>query len=148
MGSAISALLTAAQVDLNLQADNAAGAIHSIVGLLGAHPAVSNLEAFFNEVLAREDLSCTALGYEVASPHARTNAVTEIVIAVGRTKAPVAFGSEARLVRLIFVIGTPPDQVVNYLRVVGTLARTLKDKVLRERLLAAGDADEFLATLS
>jgi PTS system fructose-specific IIC component len=147
MGSSISALLTAAQIDLSLQAEDAPAAIRSILGRLAPHPAVVNLEVLFDEVIAREKLSCTALGYEVAFPHARTQAVTEIVIGVGRTARLIPFGPDGRPVRLIFVIGTPPDQVVNYLRVVGALARMLKDSVRRESLLTARDAEEFLSRL-
>ena len=42
-------------------------------------------------MLEREKLSTTALGHGVAFPHARTTLVTEIVVAVGRSREGVLF---------------------------------------------------------
>jgi len=62
--------------------------------------------------------------------------VPDILIAIGR-KVARAIDFEAKdgkPVRLIFLIGTPKQMVTDYLRVVGTLARLLRQDDLRQRL--------------
>ena len=49
--------------------------------------------------------------------------------------------------RLIFLIGTPKQMVTDYLRVVGTLARLLRQDDLRQRLLDAPDAAAFIKVI-
>ena len=50
-------------------------------------------------------------------------------------------------VRLVFLIGTPKRMVTEYLRVVGDLARLLRQDALRAQLLTAPDAARFIQLL-
>lgn len=147
MGQTIGGLIRAEQIDLNLQAADAATAIRTVTGRLKQHPAVLNINQLYEEIIAREELSSTALTHGVAVPHARTKAVGEIVLAVGRSSTPIPFGNDGKAVRLLFVIGTPLDQIVNYLCVIGSLARMVKDSAVRECLLETDNVDEFMAAL-
>lgn len=147
MGQTIGGLLRVEQIDLNLQAADAASAIRAVTSRLKQHPAILDLDQLYKEIIAREELSSTALTHGVAVPHARTTAVSEIVVAVGRTSTPVPFGGDGKAVQLLFVIGTPPDQIVNYLCVIGSLARMVKDSAVRDCLLETDDAEEFIAAL-
>jgi len=141
----VAALLKPEAFNLNLQARNKTDALREVAGLLVPSQRVANFEAFFNEILERERVSNTALGHEVAIPHARTEQCSEILIAVGRSVAGVDFESKGdQPVRLIFLIGTPKQMVTEYLRVVGNLARLLRQDSLREKLLAAPDPATFI----
>jgi mannitol/fructose-specific phosphotransferase system IIA component (Ntr-type) len=147
MAQTIGAHLRANQIELHLQAADSAAAIRTLTTRLLGHPAVLDSNQLFEEVLAREQLSSTALTHGVAVPHARTKAVNEIVLAVGRSLSPIPFGTDKRPVQLIFMIGTPPDQIVSYLAVVGNLARLLKDAAIRQRLLETESVEAFIAAL-
>ena len=106
---------------------------------------VANFEAFFAEILEREHVSNTALGQDVAIPHARTEQCREILVAVGRNSSGIDFeAKDGQPVRLIFMIGTPKQMVTEYLRVVGNLARLLRHATLRQQLLAAPDTATFI----
>lgn len=145
MGQTIGALLRAEQIDLNLQAADAASAIRSITERLNGHPAVFDLDQLYEGIMAREQVSSTAMTHDIAVPHARTNAVGEIVVAVGRSRSPIPFGDDGKSAQLLFVIGTPLNQIVDYLCVVGSLARVVKSYASRERLLRTDDVNEFIA---
>lgn len=147
MGQTIRGLLRAEQIDLNLNAEDATSAIRAVTARLSKHPAVLDLNQLYEEIFAREQLSSTALTHGVAVPHARTTAVGEIVLAVGRSSQPILFGSEKKPVQLLFVIGTPPDQIVSYLSAVGNLARLVKNSAVREILMETDNVDEFIAAL-
>ena len=141
----VAGLLRPEVINLNIQAREKNAALREVAELLAKNGCVTNFEAFFAEILERERVSNTALGHDVAIPHARTEQCGEILIAVGRSAAGIDFSaSDGRLVRLIFLIGTPKQMVTEYLRVVGNLARLLRQDALRQSLLEAPDAATFI----
>lgn len=148
MTFSFSDLLAAAPVTLDLAATEADVAIHDVIRQLEGNPNVVDANRFATQVLEREKLSPTAMGHGVAFPHARTDAVREILMAVGRSKPGIVFpGASDGAVHFLFVIGTPPDRVPQYLALVGRLARALKSDTVRERLLNAADAAAFRSAL-
>jgi fructose-specific phosphotransferase system IIA component len=143
--SKITPLLSPEAIRLELQSRQKVPALREVAELLAQSKCVGNFEAFFNEILQRERVSNTALGHDVAIPHARTDQCSDILIAVGRSREGVDFeAKDGQPVRLIFLIGTPKQMVTDYLRVVGTLARLLRQDELRQRLLDAPDVTTFI----
>lgn len=148
MAIRISKILVPEAVRLDLQARERCPAIHEVIEQLAGSVSVVNLEGFHQEVLAREKIESTCLGNGVAFPHARTDHVKGLVIAVGRSARGVDFETVHQTVHLIFVIGTPKKMVTDYLAVVGALARLLKDDGLRDKLMQAATAEEFVSVLA
>lgn len=147
MTFSFSDLLSPSLVTLDLAADNEDAAIRAVTALLAGHPAVVDADRLAAEILEREKLSPTALGNGIAFPHARTAQVREIVMAIGRSPAGVAFRGADECVHFFFVIGAPPDRAPQYLALVARLARLLKNEAVRAQLIAAPDADTFLRAL-
>ena len=144
----ISSLLKPDQIKLELAQTKRCNAINEVAQLLQTNPSVTNFAGFYEELLARERIESTCLGNEIAFPHARTDFLKGMVLAVGRSPQGVWFENCGQTVKLIFVIGTPKRMVTDYLSVVGGLARLLKDPSTREQLIAATNADEFIAALT
>jgi fructose-specific phosphotransferase system IIA component len=143
--SKIASLLSPEKIQLALQNRQKVAALREVAELLAQSRCVGDFEAFFNEILQRERVSNTALGHDVAIPHARTDQCSDILVAVGRSREGIDFeAKDGNPVRLIFLIGTPKQMVTDYLRVVGTLARLLRQDDLRQRLLDAPDAATFI----
>lgn len=107
-------------VKLDLTACDKDAAIHEVAGLLAGWPAIPDLDAFVQEIFAREKNGSTALGHGVAMPHARTDRCREMVI----------------------------QEIAEYLRMVGTLARMLKQESVRRQLLEAANSNEFMAVIA
>ncbi len=147
MTFAFSDLLSPSQVTLSLEADNEDAAIRAVTALLVGNPQVLNADQLAAEILEREKLSPTAIGYGVAFPHARTEQVREIVMAIGRSTPGVPFQGADERIHFFFVIGAPPDRAAQYLALVARLARLLKNEAVRTQLMAAPDADAFLHVL-
>ncbi|MBI4506747.1 MAG: PTS sugar transporter subunit IIA [Chloroflexi bacterium] len=144
----IAALLQAGRINLQLTARDKHAALREVAALLNTSQCIANFDAFFKEILERERVSNTALGHDVAIPHARTEQCTEILIAVGRSADGIDFeAKDNQPVRLIFLIGTPKQMVTEYLRVVGNLARLLRQDDVRQRLLDAPDSTTFIRVL-
>jgi mannitol/fructose-specific phosphotransferase system IIA component (Ntr-type) len=141
----IAALLRPETINLNLPPTDKATALRVVAELLRPTGCVADFDLFCREVLERERVSNTALDADVAIPHARTEQCSEIIIAVGRCPTGIDFEtSDHRIVRLVFLIGTPKAMVTEYLRVVGNLARLLRQDQLRRCLLEAPDAASFI----
>jgi mannitol/fructose-specific phosphotransferase system IIA component (Ntr-type) len=147
IGSSVVECLTSEAIDLELKARNETEAIRTLAGLLHGKAGILDLAAFQRSVLDRESLCPTAMNNGVAFPHARTDLVRQIVMAVGRSREGVRFEQCGQTVHLIFLIGTPPDKLREYLALVGKLARLLKKEDARRKLLNAASTEEFLSLL-
>lgn len=147
MAGRLSQLLDPTRISLQVKNTKRTSALNEVAQLLANHPSVQNFEGFYAELLARDRLDTTSLGNGFAVPHARTDHVQQIVLAVGRSEAGVPFeGGET--VRLMFMLGTPKARPGDYLQVLSTLCRLLKDPANREAFLTAPTPDEFIHVLT
>ena len=137
MAARLSKLLDPARIKLALTSTKRTAAIHEVAGLLEGHADVANHDGFYQELLARDRLDTTCLGNEIALPHARTEHVRKIVVAVGRSDSGVLFENSNQNVRLMFVLGTPKNNPTDYLILVGALCRLIKEESNRAALLSA-----------
>ena len=147
MAVRLSSILAPDRILLHLQGTKRTTAINEVARLLESHPDVVNFSGFYQELLARERLDTTCLGNEIALPHARTEHVKKIVIAVGRSDTGVLFENSNQNVRLLFVLGTPKSNPGDYLMLVGSLCRLIKEAPQREALFAAATPEAFIATV-
>jgi len=144
----LSELLHPRQILLDLKENKRTAAIHEVAALLSQDEGVINFKGFYDELLARERVEATSLGNGVAFPHARTDHVKHLVLAVGRSVEGVTFEAGGEKIHFIFVIGTPRRMVTEYLALVGAMARLLRNEEVRLKLLSACTPEEFLAALS
>jgi len=148
MAARLSSLLDPSRITLHVQSAKRTTALNEVARLLEGHPEITNFQGFYNELLARERLDTTCLGNEIALPHARTEHVQQIVVAVGRSDAGVHFENGNQNVRLMFVLGTPKSNPGDYLQVVSALCKILKEAANREALFAAATPDEFIQAVA
>ena len=144
MAGRLSTLLDPSRILLQVQSNKRTVALNEVARLLDGHADVTNFQGFYNELLARERLDTTCLGNEIALPHARTEHVQKIVMAVGRSNAGVLFENSNQTVKLLFVLGTPKSNPTDYLQVVSALCKVFKDPANRDALLAAATPEEFI----
>jgi mannitol/fructose-specific phosphotransferase system IIA component (Ntr-type) len=147
MAARLSNLLSPERIILSLQSTKRTAALQETARLLEADPNVANFQGFYNELLARERLDTTCLGNEVALPHARTEHVKKIVLAVGRSTQGVLFENSNQIVKLMFVLGTPKNNPTDYLILVGALCRLIKDESSRAALMAAPTPEAFISAV-
>lgn len=148
MAGRLSQLLDPSRIVLQVQSTKRTVALNEVARLLDGHPEVTNYQGFYNELLARERLDTTCLGNEIALPHARTEHVQKIVIAVGRSTPGVLFENSNQTVRLMFVLGTPKSNPGDYLQIVSALCKIFKDTANREALMTASTPESFIAVIA
>ena len=121
------------------------GVIKELAELLKNSEDVTDFDMFLKDVFEREKLGATGIGNGIAIPHARTDAVHNIIIAFGRSSQGINFnGVDDKPAKLVFLIGTPKKDVNKYLQVLAHLTRLLKKESFRQQLLEAQNADEIL----
>jgi mannitol/fructose-specific phosphotransferase system IIA component (Ntr-type) len=148
MALALSDLLDEKHVILQLRSRKLPNALREIIQVLVQNGKIDNPDAFFEQVLAREQAHPSAVENDVVFPHARTDLVDEIIVGIGRSRAGIPFRQNGVRARLIFVIGVPERLVNDYLICVGTLARLVKDDATRSALLHAQTPREFIDVLT
>ena len=140
-------LAPARVVDLASRSKDAA--LMEIVETLSSAPEVSDRERLLAAVLEREKIVSTGIGLGVAVPHAKIPEVSEFVVAYGRSKEGVDFGSiDDRPVHHVVLIVGPPDRQQRYLQFLATVTLKLKQPDLRKALEAAPDAAGLFEVLS
>ena len=147
MAIALVDILDERHMALQLKSRLQANALRELIGLLEKTGSVQQPTAFLAQVLARENVNSTLAENGVAFPHARTELVDQIALAVGRSRAGIPWNDKGERARLIFVVAVPQRLVNDYLVLVGTLARITQDKEQRAALLAAATPAEFIETL-
>ena len=147
MASLLCKILDPARIHLAVSSTKRTAALSEVARQLDGHPSVTNYQGFYTELLARDRLDTTCLGNEIALPHARTEHVADLVLAIGRSAAGVPFESGNQSVRLFFILGTPKNNPMGYLQVVSILCKIFKDSANREALLSAATPAAFAAAL-
>lgn len=148
MAGLISRLLDPSRIILSVQSTKRTTALNEVARTLVGHSDVLNFDGFYQELLARDRLDTTCLGNGIAVPHARTEHVKHIVLAVGRSPQGVIFEHGNETVHLMFMLGTPKTKPGDYLQVVSALCRLMKEPANREALMKAATPEEFIQAVA
>ena len=112
--------------------------IREVAELLTASQYVKDFDTYLQDVFGREQLGTTGIGAGVAIPHARTDAVSDFVIAIGRSFSGIDFAAvDNAAVNLVILMGTPPRQAGDYLKVLARLCYMLKRKGFVDSIMQA-----------
>lgn len=109
---------------------------------------ITNIEEVRTAILKREAESTTAIGMNVAIPHAKSHAVKRPIVAVLNHKAGVEWESlDESNPQLIFLIAVPNDNNGTHLKLLQRLSRTLMNDNTRDELIHAQSRDEIFNIL-
>ncbi len=117
-------------------------AIDKLIHNLKHHNFIDDEKALKEAVLKRESESTTAIGMNVAIPHAKSNVVKQPVVAVLNNKHGVEWESlDETQPKIIFLIAVPNDSSDTHLKLLQRLSRTLMDDDTREKLINAESSE-------
>jgi len=128
---------------LDLASDTHLRALAKIAELLEPDERVIDWERFYKGLIAGSACMANESGSGICIAHVRTQAVSSMIMAVGRSMEGIAIEGEAMRVRLFFVIGVPVALASDYLRIIGALARIFRTANGEEALLSAETPEEF-----
>jgi fructose-specific phosphotransferase system IIA component len=141
----LSGLMKEELVELDLNAGNKEEVIRMMAKRVSAVERVTNEDELVRAILDRENLESTGIGKGVGIPHARTEAVDHIVLALARSREGVDFNSlDGKPVHLIFLIVAPESAKSSYIKVLAHISRLLRKDEFRKSLMEVNQASEAI----
>lgn len=131
-------------ININTNVKTKEEAIDYMVKNLKEHRFINNEDVVKQAILNREAESTTAIGMNVAIPHAKSDAVKQPTVAVLQNKEGVDWISlDETLPKILFMIVVPNDSNNTHLKLLQRLSRSLMDDKTREALINAPSKDDI-----
>ena len=132
-------------IKLNLVSTNKLDVVDELVDLVYKSGNLNNKDEYKKAILAREELSTTAIGEGVAIPHAKNKSVNKASLALGISKEGIDYEAfDDSLSHLFFMIAAPDGANDTHLEVLSRLSTILMDEDFRNELINASSVDELL----
>lgn len=133
---------------VDLKARSKAGAVEEIVDrVIGKYPGIRK-EAVFQAIQEREELGSTSFGRGFCFPHARTDQVKEMVIAVGVSREGIeAETPDNKPLHVFFLLMTPRNISRLYLQTLSALANLARKPESLQAFLQAKSSQEVIEAI-
>ncbi len=141
--------LTLDLVTIDLPGRTKSEVIRALLDLACRSGKVLDPEGALQAVLEHEAGMSTGMEHGIAIPHAKTNAVEDLVACVGITRRKINFESlDRRPARIFIMTLSPRDGTGPHVQFLADISRILKDGAVRKRLLKAHTDQELLELLT
>ncbi len=139
--------LTEKNIKLNLASKKKAGVIGELVELLSVGERIKSM--LKDNLLKREKMGSTGVGKGIAIPHCRSVLVDKLTVIIGRSKRGIDYDAQdGKPVHLLFLIVAPPQpQPLEYLVILGEIAKLSKEIVKHPDILKIDEKERFLNVL-
>jgi len=132
-----------------LQAETKTDAIQELVDFLVQTHRISDRETALQAVLDREAKMSTGMQNGIAIPHGKTDAVSELLVAIAIKKDGIDFDAMDGQPCTIFIMTLSPENRTGpHIQFLAEISKLLGSAELREKLVHAGSADEILHLLT
>jgi PTS system fructose-specific IIC component len=136
-------------VKVPLESTEKTKAITELVDLLVQQNLTTARDPLLAAVLEREGQRTTGIGRGLAIPHAKCDAVSKLVIALGRTKTPIDFASvDGQPVQLIALLVSPTSATSTHIQALAKLSRLVTNGAILGELLAAKTAADLYGIIA
>lgn len=143
----ITDLLKKNGIALNVKLSGKSEAIDKLVSLHEKCGNLKNTAVYKEGILKREEMGTTAIGMEIAIPHAKSDAVKSPALTAITVADGVDYGApDGNPCKLLFMIAATTDGDV-HLEVLARLMQMLMDEEFTAKLKSAKTADEFLTII-
>ena len=144
----IAKLLKRDCVAMHLWAATKDEAIDELLGLLDAQGLLKDLAQARADVFTREAKMSTGLKDGLALPHAKSEGVTGLCLALGLKPEGIEFGSlDGSLATMIFLVVSRADRTGPHLQCLAEITGTCREQSVREAVLRAKTIDDVLLAL-
>lgn len=135
-------------IDMHCQAATKEEVIRRLALLAAEAGKVNDVDKYVEAVLKREEEYSTAVGFGVAIPHGKTDAVNEPFLGFARVNQVDWKALDGHTVDIVFIIGVPSAQAGSeHLKILALISRKLMKEDFREQLRSAQTEDDLLSVL-
>jgi PTS system fructose-specific IIC component len=144
----LAAMLDPALVVPDLKSESKTGAISELMDVVTHKFPAIDRAGVLSSIAEREEIETTSFGRCFAFPHARTDLVKEMHVALGVSKKGIKAPSpDGRPLHVICLLLTPRNIAQLYLQTLSGLAALARDESNLVRILAAPNADELIRVI-
>jgi len=119
--------------------------INELVDLLDGNKCVIDIEEVRKCIFDREKIMSTGVGKGFAIPHGKTNSITDILAAFGRTKKPIDYDSlDGEPVQLVFLLVGKDNLVGKHIKLLSRISRLMNNEEFRKKLINAESKETIL----
>jgi Kef-type K+ transport system membrane component KefB/mannitol/fructose-specific phosphotransferase system IIA component (Ntr-type) len=144
----ILSLITPECITLSLKGETKEGVITELVDLLAARGRLDHRDLVLADVLRRERAMSTGMQHGIALPHAKTEGVGDLAVAVGIKRAGIDFESlDGGKSRLFILVVSPRKTSGPHVQFLAAVGAVLQDDGVREAVIGAGSETEAAGLL-
>jgi fructose PTS system EIIBC or EIIC component len=141
----IADLLSEQVVRTNLPGTTKSEVINAIIDLAAGQDRVLDKEKVREAIFEREKIMSTGVGAGFAIPHAKSDAVSDIVAAFAVTSQPIDYQSlDDQPVRIVFLLVGRENMVGPHIKLLSRISRLMNNEEFRQRLLEAASPKDVL----
>lgn len=131
-------------INLDLQGKTKNAIIKEMFENIKKSGLVKNEDEALKALLKREDMGSTGIGNGFALPHAKTDAVDEIMITIGISKNMIDYDSiDEEPVNVFFMFLCPINQSHEYLKILARISRIMRLEGFRKNLLKCETVEDL-----
>ena len=134
-------------IDLNVVGKTKEEVIRHLAQLADRQGRIQDIEKYSKAVMHRESEYSTAMGFGIAIPHGKTDAVIEPFLCFAKVDKVDWNALDGGLVDLVFMIGVPEEAGNTHLKILASISRKLMKEEFRNGLRNAGTAKELMEFL-
>ncbi|MFO7937947.1 MAG: PTS sugar transporter subunit IIA [Kiritimatiellia bacterium] len=135
-GITTSSVLTPERI-LILETKSKAETLKKLSELLTETPFISNSDRLFADILDREELMSTGIGFGVAVPHVRVDYTSDLVMAMAVCRNGLCDYStlDEDEIQIVCMLVARQDQHAEYIRTLSGISTRLKESGMRRRII-------------
>jgi PTS system nitrogen regulatory IIA component len=147
-GKDLFSIILPTHIILNLKGRTKESIINELFDVLEIQDSLIDRTTALKDLLNREQAMSTAIPNGIAIPHAKTNAVQNLTIAIGIKKSGFDFDSPLDdKARIIILALAPPDKSKSLYQFLLAITTALNDDPLRSKILSAKTPEEIAELL-
>ena len=138
-------LLEIKNILTEFKSENKDDVINELVDLLKGDERVIDLEEIRKCVFEREEKMSTGVGKGFAIPHGKTNSVSDIVAAFGKSETPIEYNSlDGEPVHLVFLMIGKETLLAKHIKLLSRISRLMNNEEFRKKLIEAESKETIL----
>jgi PTS system fructose-specific IIA component len=144
----MNSIITKELIVLDFEAASKEEVIKNLAKVIEAQDRLNDYEGYVEQVFDREENFPTALGFEFAIPHGKTNSVKSAAVAFARLKNEVQWCEDEK-VKYVFLIAVPETGAGDtHLQILAQLSRKIMREEFRDMLKNSTDINELFELLT
>lgn len=129
----------------DFNSDDKENVINELIDLYKESDKVNDIEKVRTAILDREKIMSTGVGKGFAIPHGKTNAVTDVIAAFGKTTRDIDYDAlDGNPVNLVFLLVGRDDMVSKHIKLLSRISRLMNKDEFRERLVNSNSKEETI----